>query len=122
MVILYSAFIQGALHRLCITFTHSHTPIHTPMAEQTCSAATLTFEKPGIELETLQEHSMFKDVFSIPEPLPPPTVAHISPCITWIPILTTTISARLNCQSQKHAFRCPYRFDQKHKQIGTHHT
>ena len=25
MVHLYSAFIQGALHRLCITFTHSHT-------------------------------------------------------------------------------------------------
>ena len=33
MVHLYSTFIQGALHRLCISFTHSHTHIHTLMGD-----------------------------------------------------------------------------------------
>ena len=42
MVHLYSAFIQSALHRLCITFTHSHShPYTDAMAEETMQGSNL---------------------------------------------------------------------------------
>ena len=86
MVHLYSAFNQGftkIVHYIhpftltFITFTHSHTHIHTQMAEETMQgtnlltgsnkgfrvllkdSSTLTLGEPRIELGTLREHSVF---------------------------------------------------------------
>ena len=41
MVHLHSAFNQGSLHGLCIAFIHSHTYIHTPMADETMQGTSL---------------------------------------------------------------------------------
>ena len=73
--------IQGALHRLCIKFTHSHTHSYTdgggkgnharhqPAHREQLGVLlkdswTLTLGEPGIELGTFQESSTFKDGFS----------------------------------------------------------
>ena len=50
MVHLYSAFIQGALQRLCITFTHSHTHSYTDGGGNHARHQPAHRKQPGVQI------------------------------------------------------------------------
>ena len=69
MVHLYGTFIQNALHRLCITFSHSHIHSYTDGGGNHARHQPAHREQLGVQ--NLAQGLFDSDSFFTPEPLPP---------------------------------------------------